>query len=213
MALEYILLIFASVAVTVWWFRFRATRKVVSDPDTADASPLSVQELARVQTDFERRIAADCDLPDGIRGRDAYIYWNLMRKWFDRLIAANRYDDEYARKLQRDWRDYIELLPRAKTARFLALETGDKAKASAYDQEAELASLSVEIIQNAFAAAIRAEAIEELRDVRSRGADAFDRSGTRPMAPMGHLYFPISIRPYIEECRPILSDDLPSGET
>lgn len=212
MALEYILLIFASVAVTVWWFRFRSTPKAVSDPDTADASPLSVRELARVQTDFERRLAADCDLPDSIRGRDAYIYWNLMRKWFDRLIAANRYDDEYAKKLQRDWRDYIELLPRAKTARFLALETDDKAKASAYDQEAELASRSVEIIQNAFAAAIGAEAIEELRDVRSRDANAFDRSGTRPMAPMGHLYFPISIRPYIEECRPIRSD-LPSGET
>lgn len=135
-----------------------------------------------------------------------------MRKWFDRLIAANRYDDEYAKKLQRDWRDYIELLPRAKTARFLALETDDKAKASAYNQEAELASRSVELIQNAFVAAIGAEAIEELRDVRSRDANAFDRSGTRPMAPMEHLYFLISFSPYIEECRPTRSDP-PSGET
>ena len=212
MALEYVLLIFASVALTVWWFRFRAARKTVSEPDTADASPLSVQELAQLQVDFERRLADDWDLPDSIRGRDAYIYWNLMRKWFDRLIATNRYDDEYAKKLQRDWREYIELLPRARTARFLALETDDKAKASAYDQEAALASRSVELIQNAFAAAIGAEATDELRDVRSRDADAFDRSGTRPMAPLGHLYFPVSISPYIEECRPKRSD-LPSGET
>ena len=212
MALEYILLIFVSVAVTVWWFRFRAARKNGTGPDTADASPLSVQELARLQMDFERRLADDCDLPDSIRGRDAYIYWNLMRKWFDRLIAANRYDDEYAKKLQRDWCDYIELLPRAKTARFLAMEADNKAKASVYDHEAESASRSIEVIQNAFAAAIGTEAIEELRDVRSRDYDAFDRTGRRPMAPMGHHYFPVSIRPYTEECRPKHSD-LRSGET
>jgi hypothetical protein len=212
MALEYILLIFASVVITVWWFRYRAAHKTGREPDTADASTLSVQELARLQIDFERHLADDCDLPDSIRGRDAYIYWNLMRKWFDRLIAANRFDDEYAKKLQRDWRDYIELLPRAKTARFLAMETDDKAKASAYDQEAELASRSFELIQNAFAAAIGAEAIEALRDVRSREYDAFDRTGRRPMAPMGHHYFPASIRPYIEECRP-KHFDLRSGET
>lgn len=212
MALEYILLIFVSVAVTVWWFMFRAARKNGTGQDTADASPLSVQELVRLQMDFERRLADDCDLPDSIRGRDAYIYWNLMRKWFDRLIAANRYDDEYTKKLQRDWCDYIELLPRAKTARFLAMEADNKAKASVYDHKAESASRSIEVIQNAFAAAIGTEAIEELRDVRSRDYDAFDRTGRRPMAPMGHHYFPVSIRPYTEECRPKHSD-LRSGET
>lgn len=203
MPLEYLLLIFASVAVTVWWFRFRA--------DTAGTSPLSEQELVRLQADFERRIAADRDLPDSIRGRDAYIYWNLMCKWFNRLIAAHRYDDEYTKKLRHDWRNYIELLPQAKTARFLALETNDEAKASTYDQEAELTSRSIELIQNAFAVAIGADAIEELRDVRNRDVDAFDRTGKRPMAPMGHRYLPISLSPYIEECRPIRSD-LPRDE-
>lgn len=211
-ALEYLLFIFATVAIAFWWFRFRAGRKTASGPNFAGTSPPSDQELARLQADFERRITNDCDLPDGIRGRDAYIYWNLMRNWFDRLIAANRYDDEYAKKLQRDWCDYIELLPRAKTARFLAMEADNKAKASVYDHEAESTSLSIEVIQNAFAAKIGTEAIEELRDVRSRDYDAFDRTGRRPMAPMGHHYFPVSIRPYTEECRPKHSD-LRSGET
>lgn len=190
----------------MWWFRLRAARKTVSERDTADTSPLSEQELVRLQADFERRLAADSDLPDSIRGKDAYIYWNLMCKWFNSLIAAHRYDDEYTKKLRRDWCDYIELLPRGRTARFLALETDDEAKASTYDQEAELASRSIEFIQNAFAAAIGADAIEELQDVRSRDAGAFDRTGQRPMAPMGHHYFPISLSPYIEGCRPICSD-------
>jgi hypothetical protein len=199
---EYLLLIFVTVAIAVWWFRFRASRKTASYPNTAGTSPLSEQELARLQTDFERRLANDCDLPDGIRGRDAYIYWNLMRNWFDRLIAANRYDDEYAKKLRLDWCEYIQLLPQAKTARFLALETNDEAKASAYDHEAESASRSIELIQNAFATAIGTEAMEELREIRSRDADVFDRSGRRPMAPTGHHYFPVSISPYVEECKP-----------
>ena len=211
MPLEYILLIFASVAVTVWWFKFRAARETVSELDTAGTSPVSEQALVRLQADFELRLATDCDLPDSIRGRDAYLYWNLMCKWFNRLIAAHRYDDEYTKRLRRDWRDYIELLPRAKTARFLALEIDDEAKASTYDQEAELASRSIELIQNAFAAAIGADAIEELRDVRNRDVNAFDRTGKRPLAPMGHHYFPISLSPYYEECRPIRSD-LPRDE-
>jgi len=212
MALEYILLIFASVAVTVWWFMRRAANRSSIESDTVDANPLSVQELARLQVDFERHLADDCDLPDSIRGRDAYVYWNLMRKWFDRLSAESRFNDGCARKLQSDWREYFELLPRAKTAQLLAMEAADKAKASAYDQEAKVALRSIEIIQNAFAAAISAEAIEELRYIRSRDYDAFDRTGRKPMAPTGHHYFPTSIRPYIEECRP-KHIELPSKRT
>lgn len=204
--MEYLFIIFVFVAVTAWWFKHRAARETVSKQDTVDTSPLSEQELVRLQADFEHRLAADSELPDSIRGRDAYIYWNHMCKWFNSLIAAHRYDDEYTKKLRHDWRNYIDLLPRAKTARFLALETDDEAKASTYGQEAELASRSIELIQNAFAAAIGADAIEELRDVRSRDVGAFDRTGQRPMAPMGHHYFPISLSPYIEECQPMLSD-------
>jgi len=209
--LEYLLLIFASVAVTAWWFRRRAACETVSERDTADTSPLSEQELIRLQADFERLLATDSDLPDSICGRDADIYWNLMSKWFSRLIAENRYDDEYAKTLRCDWSDYIELLPREKSARFLALELEDKAKAAIYDQEAEQASRSIYLIQNAFAAAIGADAIEELRDVRNRDVGAFDRTGQRSMAPMGHQYFPVSLSPYIEECQPIRSD-LPRDE-
>ena len=200
--MEYILLIFATVAVTFWWLKFRSGRKTDSDLNSAGRSPPSEQELVLLQADFERRLTNDCELPDGIRGRDAYIYWNLMRNWFDKLIAANRYDDRYSKKLRHDWSEYIQLLPQIKTARFLAMETNEEAKASAYHQETKSALRSIEHIQNAFAAAIGSEATEQLREIRSRDADAFDRSGRRPMAPTGHHYFPVSISPYSEECQP-----------
>lgn len=120
--MEYLFLIFATVAIAAWWFKFRVDRKTANAPNTVSRSPLSEPEVTQLQMNFEQRLANDYDLPDGIRGRDAYIYWNLMRKWFDRLIAENRYDAEYAKKLRRDWCEYIELLSRAKTAQFLAME-------------------------------------------------------------------------------------------
>ncbi|WP_035383742.1 hypothetical protein [Ferriphaselus sp. R-1] len=198
--MEYLLLLFATIAIAAWWLMIRAGRKTAVAP--IQQSSLSEQELVRLQADFERRLAYDCDLPDSIHGRDAYMYWNLMRNWFDKLIAENRYDDEYAKKIRLDWCEYVQLLPRENTARFLALETNDEAKAQTYAQEAESASRSIELIQNAFAAAIGSEALEVLREIRSRDADAFDRSGRRPVAPTGHHYFPVSISPYIEECQP-----------
>ena len=201
--MNYLILIFASVVITVLWIRYRSARKISSEPSSSPVAVPSEQELVRIQADFERRLETDYDLPDGVRGRDAYIYWSLMRKWFSSLAAIHRYDDEYVRKLRRDWCDYIELLPRAKTLRFLALE-GDNDKAALYDQEAEQASRSIELIQNAFAASIGEEAIQELQNVRNRNYDAFDRSGRRPMAPVGHRYFPTSISPYIEELMPVV---------
>jgi hypothetical protein len=200
--LEYLTVIFAFLALAIWWYKFRAGRNTTGNSNDVDTSPLSEHDLTRLQMDFEHRLANNGDLPDGIRGRDAYIYWNLMRNWFEKLIAANRYDDEYANKIRRDWCNYIQLLPRAKTAQFLARETNDKAKVATYEQDAESALRSIELIQHAFATAIGTEAMEELREVRGKSPNAFDRSGRRPMAPEGHYYFPVSISPYKEEVQP-----------
>lgn len=198
--MQYLFLILAIVAIAVWWLGFRERSKNSVTPKIQ--SSISERDLILLQADFERRLENDYDLPDGIRGRDAYIYWNIMRIWFDQLIAANRFNDEYSKKLRRDWCEYIQLLSRSKTASFLALEENNDAKTQIYGREAESGLRSIEVIQNAFAAAIGPEAVEVLREIRSRDADAFDRSGRRPMAPMGYHYFPVSISPYAEECKP-----------
>jgi len=58
------------------------------------------------------------------------------------------------------------------------------------------------VIEDAMAAAIGKEAVAQLEDVRSRKYDTFDRSGKKPVAPIGYHYFPTSIRPYVEELVP-----------
>ncbi len=199
--MDYFILIIVGLAVAAWWLKFRLGRKATTASIEAEKSTLSELELAQLQMDFENRLRNDADLPDGIRGRDAYIYWNLMRNWYEKLIAENRYDDEYAKKLRSDWRDYIQLLPRAKSAQFLANQTNDEVRVKTYERDIESALRSIELIQNAFAAAIGVEATEELREVRGKSQNAFDRSGLKPMALDGYYYCPVSLNPYIEECR------------
>jgi hypothetical protein len=70
------------------------------------------------------------------------------------------------------------------------------------EEEAIEVNKIIKMIEDAMAAAIGEEAVAQLKDVRSKNSDAFDRSGKKPMAPIGYHYFPTSIRPYVEELVP-----------
>lgn len=39
-----------------------------------DKANLSDEAIAKVQTEFEKRLEENADLPDGIRGKEAFIY-------------------------------------------------------------------------------------------------------------------------------------------
>ncbi len=80
--MDYLIVIIAAIVGAVWWFGFRTRSASVIAANTTSASTVNDNELAQRQVDFERRLVEEQDLPDGIRGRTAYIYWNLMRNWF-----------------------------------------------------------------------------------------------------------------------------------
>ena len=203
--MNYLIVVIAVIIGIIWWFKYRTNYGVVNALSAADKNEVSDTELTLRQTNFERRIVEEQDLPDGIRGKQAYIYWNLMRNWFVQLNAAYRYDAK-ALQLRLDWCDYIDLIHRTSTSRYLALESDNEDKAAVYYEEVKLSSQRIEFIENAFAAVIGVEAIEELHKVKNREAGAFDRSGTQPIALIGHHYFPVSLNPYVEKCQPILAD-------
>src|SRR5215475_13122953 len=58
------------------------------------AKPLTDQDIAMAQSAFERRLEGDSDRPDAIAWGDAYIYWQLMSKWFGTLLKRHRNNDE-----------------------------------------------------------------------------------------------------------------------
>lgn len=199
--MEYQILIVVAVVIVIWQLDKQRRKKEALLFEEYEKVKLSDEAVTKVQTEFEKRLEKNVDLPDGIRGKEAFIYWNHTRAWFGSLIAANRYAETKSDKIKRDWLEYLNLLEEKKTLNFLSLETENDEKRDRYAKEADAAAKKIELIENGVAAAIGKEAIEQLEHTRSRDHGAFDRSGKKPMAPIGYHYFPTSIRPYVEECK------------
>jgi hypothetical protein len=125
-----------------------------------------------------------------------------MSKWFDSLIAKYRYDESISTNIRSDWLSYMYLLESESKSSFRSFETINVNDKESYEQTAWLERKQYVAIEDAFAAAIGNEAIEELRRVREAQIGAFDRSGRKPMAPIGYLYVPVSLHPYDEDLKP-----------
>jgi hypothetical protein len=204
MAVEQVLLIVCAVAILLyilWRVDLHIEQKDKLQLEEYDKQRLSAKAVVKEQSEFEQRLEANVDLPDGIRWSVAFIYRYLMRKWFTSLLASSRYTGG-SDKLKSDWLEYMYLLERRETLNFLSLESSDEDKRDKYGQEAEEARRKLKVIEDAMAAAIGQEAIEQLETARSAPHDAFDRSGKKPVASAGYHYFPTSIRPYVEELVP-----------
>jgi len=158
-------------------------------------------KLSRTQLNFEERLDKNLDLPDGITGREAYIYRNLMARWFASLIAQSRYNENMARKLRTDWVNYLLLIESASTSSFLSLHASTDLKCQQYEKEFENEKYIITGIEDAFAAQMGGKASVTLQNIRNLDLSRFDRSG-RNLAPDGYFYFPISFNPYIDVLRP-----------
>jgi hypothetical protein len=87
--MEYQTLIVVAVIIIIgWWLDKLSSKKEALLFEKYQKARLSDEAITKVQTEFEKHLEENADLPDGIRGRDAFIYWNLMSKWFSCLIAT-----------------------------------------------------------------------------------------------------------------------------
>ena len=122
-----------------------------------------LDKLADAQSSVEKRLG----IPDGIEGKQAFIYWNMMRGWFYELSASKGYNEKNSNNIISDWENYLEYL-----------------------EDRELFAEELFDMENDFATAIGHHAVEQLVDVRRAKDDAFDRSGKKPLAPSGFHYGP-----------------------
>jgi hypothetical protein len=203
--IEQVLLIVCAVAILIyilWKVDQHREHKEKLLSAEWEKKRLSDEGIGKAQAKFEKQLEEGIDLPDAIRGRDAFVYWNLMRTWVASLIAAKRYADTGSDKLRSDWLDYMGLMDHRARLDFLAAETESEEERDKYSEEAHTERRKMTAIEDGVAAAIGQEAVALLEDVRSKKYDAFDRSGKKPMAPIGYHYFPTSIQPYVEELVP-----------
>jgi hypothetical protein len=110
-ALSFIAMVAAFAAFIIWARRAdkanEAKRAELSKE--REAERLSDEGIAKVQHRFEQRLDSTIDMPDGICWRDAYVFWNLMRKWYAALAARHRYDGTLL-QVKQDWLTYMELM-------------------------------------------------------------------------------------------------------
>ena len=163
------LLIVCAIAILLYfWLKVVVTREYAK-------RRVSDEAVIKAQTEFERQLETNIDLPDGIRGRDAFIYWQLMRKWFASRHASSRHAATESDKIKSDWLDYMHLMEERAILRFLSLGTENEEKRKAYDEEAIEVSRKITMIEDGMAAAVGQEAVAQLEDARRRPHDEFDR--------------------------------------
>jgi hypothetical protein len=160
----------------------------------ADEHRTSEEYVAKQQVSFEERLAQGVEirLPDALTGEQIYIYRRLMREWFDKLVAQNRYNEPTVVKLRKDWLVYMELLESRQTNEFLSLEASDEAKRPQYGREAHEEGMQITAIENGFAEAVGPEAVDALRQTRAKRYDDFSNAGE--LAPEGYRYRGFSLR-------------------
>jgi hypothetical protein len=140
---------------------------------------------------FEEQLRNEVSLPDGVRGRDLYIYRSLMRDWYAKLAAVNRYDEAKAEKMRVDWLTYMELVRSRATANYFWQESSDEPKRDIHEVEAEEHKLRLKAIEDGFAHAIGPEAVETLRVIRAKQYDDFSQQGE--LGPDGYRFRGIAL--------------------
>lgn len=180
------------IIIVVWWLASQSKKKtgIAPIPMTTNGdepvSKITEETIFKVQSRFEEKLTKEIDFPDAIRGIEIYIYRNLMRPWYDKLSSQNRYNEEMAQKLCRDWLDYMSAVEDRSTTNYLSLEfydEKDSSKSDSYREEHVLASRKMFAIEDAFAASVGQEAIDELNRVRNLDFYAIDKFGN--LAPEG----------------------------
>lgn len=148
----------------------------------------SEQYVIDRQAEFERQLrnGIQYGLPDAIRGKTAHIYLHLMREWFNKLAARNRYDESKVRKVRKDWLIYMEALAHHATSSFLAAEAADETKRHKHEKSMDEERRQIVSIEDAFAEAIGPEAVGQLREIRAKKWDNFNDQGD--VAPDGYRY-------------------------
>jgi hypothetical protein len=162
------LIVCAIALLLYFWLKVVVTREYAK-------RGVSDEAVIKAQTEFERRLETNIDLPDGIRRRDAFIYWHLMRKWFASRHASSGHAATESDKIKSDWLDYMHLMEERAILRFLSLGTEKEEKRKAYDEEAIEVSRKITMIEDGMAAAVGQEAVAQLEDARRRPHDEFDR--------------------------------------
>jgi hypothetical protein len=174
--MEQVLLIVCAVAILLyilWRVDLHREQKLKLLSEKYAKRRLSDEAVIKAQAEFEKRLETNIDLPDAIRWRNAFIYWHLMRNWFATLHTSSRYSGA-SDKIKSDWLEYMALMEERATLGFIFAETEDEERRKASGEELIEVRRKITVIEDAMAAAVGQEAVNQLEAARSAPHGTFD---------------------------------------
>ena len=193
---------FIWVLVVIWavWYFSQKNKSVQQDvaPQSVEQPNIdnekkednyTEEQVLSYQTSFEEKLHDEVDFPDGIRGVEQYVYRELMKPWFRKLSAKNRYDEKMAQKLRKDFFEYMYSMSDASTCHYLSMEHEGE-RGDEYRKRAIQSAKKVMVIEDAFATYVGEEAENKLNSIREMDFSdrwhKFNKFGE--MAPDGKEY-------------------------
>lgn len=171
--------------VLLLWLLFKSFGNNPTD-NVIPQTVIDENYITEYQTEFEKRLSENIDLPDAVHDRDVCIYKKLMSPWYEKLLAKFRYDSSKIQKIREDWVDYMESLEHIATYSFLSLESDTEEARNAYEEDHTMAYRKASSIENAFAEYIGEEAIKELKNIRQLDLTRINSKGE--IAPEGFIF-------------------------
>lgn len=106
--------------------------KKLSDPVVPKKEPeYTYDDVIAAQLHFEDTVRK-AYLPDSVNIFNTYIYFKLLKPWYENVEAKYRNDKEKLNFIRGDWINYLNLLQEIGTKKFLLSENSNREKAMAY---------------------------------------------------------------------------------
>lgn len=157
----------------VWWI----TKKAQSPTSSLIYKDFTEDNVIEAQRKFEKSMI-ESDGPVGIGYQQTHIYY-LLRGWFEKLCAQNRYKDDMLQRLRSDWMTYLNALEAHRIDVYLWMETDreDKEGNDYREEELRMSGMKVKALEDGIAAAMGEEAVKELERKRNMDQDRFGPNG------------------------------------
>lgn len=124
--------------------------KKLSDPVIPKREVEYTQEdILIAQHDFEDQIR-QAYLPDSDIF-SAYIYFELMKPWYQKFESKYRYEKDKIKSIRIDWVKYLNLLEDRARKKYLLSENDDRGKALNYLNDIRNIEAEIDTIENSYA--------------------------------------------------------------
>lgn len=159
----------------------------IRKPERVPSAKTNVNDVRATIIDALEKISSNYDLPDGVRGRNVYIFQNFVIRNYDKIVAENKYNRYFDHnKLDQEIVEYIRAMFDVEQCKFLWNEAKDPEKLKRYGSEVDELCAKKISIEDYFAVTSGGVEKSDLDNLRRRKGNSFSKRGK--IAQMGQYF-------------------------